>query len=112
MNRLAHNSFLIKGWSMTILVATPLLIIRISEQSNYVILCFLLPIIGFWILDGFFLWQERLFRGVYNDVRKQGTTDFAMNIPMQIKKPKCKWYQSLFSVTLVIFYMIEIVLLF
>ena len=108
VNRLAYNSFLIKGWSMTILAAALLFITKIQDQQNYIILSFLLPIVGFWLLDGYFLWQERLFRGVYNDVRKQAETDFGMNILAQMKKPKCKWYQAILSVTLLVFYLMEI----
>ena len=108
VNRLAYNSFLIKGWSMTILAAALLFITKIQDQQNYIILSFLFPIVGFWLLDGYFLWQERLFRGVYNDVRKQSETDFGMNIPAQMKKPKCKWYQATLSVTLLVFYLMEI----
>ena len=107
INRLANNSFFIKGWSMTILAAALLFITKTQDQQNYIILCFLLPITGFWILDGYFLWQERLFREIYKDVRQQSETDFDMNIIAQMKKPKCKWYQAIFSVTLAFFYIME-----
>ena len=107
VNRLGHDSFLIKGWSMTILVAGMIFIARNEIQNEYFILTFLIAIIGFWVLDGYFLWQERLFREVYNDVRKQEKTDFAMNVVKHMKKPKCNWISSIFSVTLNIFYGIE-----
>ena len=106
INRLANNSFLIKGWSMTILAAAVLFITKTQDQQNYIILCFLLPIIGFWILDGYFLWQERIFRGIYNDVRTQESTNFEMPISRQAKK--IKWIKAIFSKTLNIFYLIEI----
>jgi hypothetical protein len=110
VNRLASNSFAIKGWSMAILAAATLFIERGNNTySEYLILTFLIPIFGFWLLDGYFLWQERLFRGVYDDVRQQETTDFKMNIPAQFKKANNKWRDSVCSLTLSIFYMIEIV---
>lgn len=109
INRLGHDSFLIKGWSMAILAAAILFISRYTMNPEWIILNFLIPVVGFWILDGYFLWQERLFRGIYNDVRKQDTTDFGMNILAQKSKPKCKWHHAIFSMTLIIFYMIEIV---
>jgi hypothetical protein len=94
---------------MTILAAAILFIARINISfSAYLTLSFIIPVIGFWILDGYFLWQERLFRGIYNDVRKQNTTDFEMNIPKQFKKPNNKWHNAIFSVTLNIFYITEI----
>ena len=108
INRLAHNSFLIKGWSMTILAAAILFIARNDGNSKYIILTFVMPAVVFWILDGYFLWQERLFRGIYNDVRLQEKTDFVMDIPSQLKKSKNKWHNSIFSITLNIFYLTEV----
>ena len=110
INRLANNSFLVKGWSMAILAAAVLFIGKNSNpHSPYFTLAFAVPIIGFWILDGYFLWQERLFRGVYNDVRKQENTDFKMDIPKQLSKPNHKWHNAIFSITLNLFYMTELV---
>jgi len=109
INRLANNSFLIKGWSMTILAAAILFITRTNgTYSSYLSLSFIVPVAGFWILDGYFLWQERLFRGVYNDVRKLDNTDFEMTIPAQLKKPNHKWHHATFSIILNIFYLTEL----
>ena len=106
INRLANNSFLIKSWSMTIISASILFISRNQKFSEYIILSFLIPVLGFWILDGYFLWQERVFRGIYNDVRTQESTNFEMPISSKIKK--IKWIKAVFSKTLNIFYLIEI----
>jgi hypothetical protein len=112
VNRLAHNSFLIKGWSMAISAAAILFLARVdSTNSVYLTLSFLVPVLGFWMLDGYFLWQERLFRGIYNDIRNQEDTDFKMDIPAQLKKPNNQWRNSTISVTLVIFYLSEITFL-
>ncbi len=108
INRLGRNSFLLKSWSMTILVAAMVLIARETLQNPYIILVLFLPIIGFWILDGYFLWQERLFRQVYNEIREQTETNFKMDIGKHKGKPKCSWISAIFSVTLIIFYFIEI----
>ena len=109
VNRLGHNSFLIKGWSMTILAAGIIFIARSRIESEWFVLTFLIPVIGFWILDGYFLWQERLFRKVYDDIRKQETTDFDMK---PTSKKSCSFSCSMFSVTLIVFYMIEITFVF
>lgn len=108
INRMGSNSFLVKSWSMTIIVAAMVLIAKPSMQNSPFILVLILPSIGFWILDGYFLWQERLFRQVYNEIRGQSDTDFEMN-PMKHKnKPKCSWPTAIFSLTLNIFYFVEI----
>ena len=107
INRLGRNSFLLKSWSMTILVAAMVLIARENLQNQYFVLVLLLPVVGFWILDGYFLWQERLFRQVYEEVRQQSDTDFKMDLGKHRDKPKCSWISAIFSVTLIIFYFIE-----
>ena len=109
INRLARNSFLIKSWSMIILVAAMVLIARENLQNPYFVLVLFLPIVGFWILDGYFLWQERLFRYVYDDIRQQTDTDFKMDIGKHKGKPKSSWISAIFSVTLIIFFLIEII---
>ena len=110
INRLANNCVLVKGWSMTIILAVMVLITKHEIQSPYFVSAFfILPI---WILDGYFLWQERLFRQVYGEVRVQSNTDFEMN-PMKHKnKPKCSWLFAIFSPTLAIFYSVEVLFTF
>ena len=107
INRLGRNSFLLKSWSMTILVAAMVLITRENLQNQYFVLVLFLPVVGFWILDGYSLWQERLFRQVYEEVRQQSDTDFKMDLGKHRDKPKCSWIAAIFSITLIIFYLIE-----
>ena len=108
INRLGSNSFLVKSWSMTVIVAAMVLIARQNIQNPYFVLVLILPALGFWILDGYFLWQERLFRQVYDEIRVQPDTDFEMNPTKHKNKPKCSWFSAFFSLTLVIFYIVEI----
>ncbi|RKU24737.1 hypothetical protein C6503_00530 [Candidatus Poribacteria bacterium] len=107
INRLGRNSFLSKSWSMTILIAAMVLIAKENLQNQYFVLSLFLPIAGFWILDGYFLWQERLFRYVYDDIRQQTDTDFKMDLGNHKGKLKSSWISAIFSVTLIIFYLIE-----
>ena len=108
INRLGSNSFLVKSWSMTIIVAAMILIARQDIQNPYFVLVLILPAIGFWILDGYFLRQERLFRQIYDEIRVQSDTEFEMNPTKHKSKPKCSWFSAIFSLTLVIFYILEI----
>ena len=108
INRLGANSFLLKSWSMTALVAAMVLMARQDAPNPHLALTLIVPIAGFWILDGYFLWQERLFRKVYDEVRQQDDTDFEMGVRKHRNAPKCSWIESIFSVTLVMFYLIEI----
>ena len=104
VNRLAFNSFLIKGWSITILAAALLFIANVGA-SPWVVLCFAIPVLVFWGLDGYFLWQERLFRKLYNRVRKKSDTDFAMALDESGFRD---WIDTVFSRTLIAFYAMEL----
>lgn len=67
VNRLAGNSFAMKGWSVTLVSA--LVAIAVDKGDGGFALAGLLPALLFWILDGYFLWQERLFRQLFEAVR-------------------------------------------
>lgn len=55
MNRMGRNSFQLKGWSMTIIVAATVLIARTDLPSPFFVFVFLIPILGFlgigWVLS-------------------------------------------------------------
>jgi len=104
VNRLAANSFLIKGWSVTILAAA-LLFIANTSAPEWVALGFILPALGFWGLDGYFLWQERMFRKIYDSVRANSATDFSMK---PAKRKGDSWLSAVFSRTLLAFYLMEL----
>ena len=108
INRLGSNSSWIKSWSIILIVTAMVLIARQDIQNPYFVLVPILPALGFWILDGYFLWQERLFRQVYGEIRVQSDTDFEMNPMKHRNKPKCSWLSAIFSLTLVIFHIVEI----
>ena len=67
INRLAGNSFAMKGWSVTLVSA--LIVVAVDKGKGEFALVGLFPSLIFWVLDGYFLWQERLFRQLFNAVR-------------------------------------------
>jgi len=73
INRLAGNSFTMKGWSVTLVSA--LIAIAVGKGDGRFALAGLLPAVIFWILDGYFLWQERLFRSLFNAARLEHGSD-------------------------------------
>ena len=81
---------------MTALAAAMVLMARQDAPNPYLVLTLVVPIAGFWILDGYFLWQERLFRKVYDEIRQQDDTDFEMGVMKHRKTPKCSWIASVF----------------
>lgn len=66
INRMASNSFQMKGWMVTIVSA--LLGIYANNHNWLYPLFGLFPTIIFGALDAYYLQQERIFRGLYNDV--------------------------------------------
>ena len=71
INRLAGNSFSMKGWSITLVAALFALAAK-DTNVRYAALA-LLPGLCFWGLDAYYLREERLFRKLYDAVRT-GTT--------------------------------------
>lgn len=103
ISRMSSNLFMLKGWAITIMVAT---LTFLSNETNKDYTFFICSIVlVFWILDGFFLSKERCFRGLYNHVRKlkESEIDFNMNCK-EFEKEKNTWIRSMFSSTLTIFY--------
>lgn len=80
VTRMGNNSFLIKGWSLTVTGA--LLAYAVGNDESGIALVSLVPVLAFWLLDGYFLYQERLFRRLYDRVRKPdaGIEPFAMDV--------------------------------
>ena len=63
ITRMGLNSFLLKGWSVTLVAAIFALAAKQADR-RFVLLAFF-PIAVFWLLDAFFLHQEKLFRRLY-----------------------------------------------
>jgi hypothetical protein len=61
----------------------------------YSLIAAFLCCIMFWILDGFFLHQERLFRALYNEVAKKSpeAIDFSMDT-RPYKTKVCFWFSK------------------
>ena len=68
INRMANNSFLLKGWLITLIVAVlaPTTEKIITDDISYFGLILILPLVVFWYLDAFFLHKEKCYRELYN----------------------------------------------
>lgn len=101
--RMGGNLFILKGWSITLIVAL-IAIIGKDLNARNVVLSFAVLFI-FWILDGYFLSLERCYRSLYDQVRAnpQNEADFSMEIKNTLNG-RNTWFRSMFSKTLLIFY--------
>jgi len=104
IERMGNNSFLIKGWSITLVSA--IFVIAIQDKDKITALWTLFPAIIFWLLDGFYLWQERLLRSLYDHVRilAEKNIDFSMDTSkvrdVRIRGRKNMWINAVLSKTL------------
>ena len=103
ITRMNANSFLIKGWSVT-LVAAIFALAAQHANIRYAIIAYF-PVFTFWILDGFFLSQEKQYRELYKQVasKDEAEIDFDMNASGW-NNGKRTWSHGIFSKTLVPFH--------
>ena len=83
VNRLAQSSFLLKGWS--VLLISALFALAASDSQPLFIYLAYFPGFAFWVLDAYFLWQERLFRALYDLVRSLKDEEIA-GLPSQTER--------------------------
>ena len=107
INRMASNSFSLKGWSV-ILVSALFALAAASPNARFSLLAYF-PAVAFWVLDAYFLRQERLFRKLYDKVRAMpdNQIDFSMDTSPHLAEVQ-SWRRVAFSVTLLIFHGIVI----
>lgn len=106
ISRMAGNLFFLRGWTIT-LIGALLALFSKNNSPDYVFYFLIILILVFWILDGYFLSQERSYRDLYNHVRKlkEEEIDFSMDISEYQKYKKNTLIFSMFSPTLLIFYL-------
>lgn len=98
ITRMANNSFMIRGWCVTLVSA--LLALGAKDAKNMVFIAYL-PVLIFWWLDAFFLRQERLYRKLFDYVREdeRAETDFSMNTQvvehLVVSRLKVAWSTTL-----------------
>lgn len=80
IGRMATNSFLFKGWAITI--ATGLSAFGAADTKVALLAIALITTLLFWGLDGYYLWLERGFIALHNRVAAtdEDQIDFAMAI--------------------------------
>lgn len=80
ISRMAQNSFTIKGLSLTCLSIIAVLLIG---KAWWIKALLIVPILGFWFLDAYYLYLERLYRALYKWVienRMKGNEDFLYDL--------------------------------
>lgn len=78
INRMANNSFMLKGWAVTLVAGIFALADKDTEKLYFFIAY--VPVLVFWGLDAYYLLQERLYRSLYDKVRNttEDNIDFSL----------------------------------
>lgn len=105
IKRMASSSFALKGWAVTLVAG----IYALSGKENnplYFLISFV-PVVCFWLLDSYYLQQERLYRALYDKVRQtNAVTDFSMKATVDMfSDEKYKFASCALSNTEKMFYL-------
>lgn len=125
ISRMNQCSFQMKGWMITIVTVLLTLYaatIDLSEETisggnTVFIFVAIIPTITFWLLDSYYLQQERKFRGVYEDVaglREKNSIEVrGFEMPLaKYSGGKYSYFNVLFSITECLLYISFIIGLF
>jgi len=109
INRMANNSFLLKGWLISI-IAVVLALSKdsiISKNDYAIFIVMLLPTLTFWYLDAFFLHKEKCYRKLYDWVieNREKSKEFLYNLNYKrFESEVHSIFRIMFSTTLLAFY--------
>ncbi|ODM54337.1 hypothetical protein [Elizabethkingia meningoseptica] len=108
ITRMSTNSFIIKGWVITIVSALFALAEKDSNKNYILLSYFAIPV--FWYLNGYFLKMERKYRKLYDDVRQkeENDIDFSMNTDTY-NQADCSTLSSMFSLSIFPLYIFMII---
>lgn len=104
ITRMANNSFLLKGWAVTLLAG--IFALGWNEDGFLHYLLAYIPVFMFWFLDAYYLKQERLYRILYDQVRQMNniSISFSMVPPSTSTNSSYCYTNVLFSKTEIGFY--------
>jgi hypothetical protein len=113
ITRMANNSFLLKGWSITLVGA--LFALSSKDIGGGITMISILLTVMFWLLDAYYLSKEHLFRLLYDEVRVKeiDAIDFNMT-PTCINSSSTDLIVKMTSPTQIFFYgmLVLIIILF
>ncbi len=106
INRMANNSFTLKGWAVTLV--SGIFVLSGKDTDKLYFLVAYIPVIVFWFLDAYYLLQERLYRSLYEKVRRtdENNIDFSLKATTsEFGSNKNSFCSCLFSKTEIGFYL-------
>lgn len=105
INRMGSNSFLVKGFAITLISA---LVAALNGKYFFILILTIL----FWIVDTYYLYQERLFRNLYKNVINGIEPDDSFSMDAQKYKNEVDdFFSVMISKPLSFFYISLIIIL-
>jgi hypothetical protein len=102
ITRMAGNSFLVKGWVITVVAALGAFFT--GNPDARVLMIALGVTIVFWFMDGYYLYLERSYRLLYESVANDHFQGSPFQMSVREKNSFGKLMLSIFSLAQVVFY--------
>jgi hypothetical protein len=100
--RMATNSFLFKGWAITI--AAGLAAFAAVESRTALLVLALVSTVLFWGLDGYYLWLERGFVNLHAMVSAKEEADIDFSMKIDKTDAASHWFKTCWRPHLWVFY--------
>lgn len=107
INRMGSNSFVFKGWSITII--TGISAFAAKDSRLELILIPAVATLLFWAVDAYYLMLERQFRDLYKNTAGKDEQD--IDFLMIISPSFSKWFLTLWRPILAVFYITILIML-
>ncbi len=102
ISRMATNSFLFKGWAITI--AAGLSAFAAVDARIVALLIAVVTTVMFWGLDGYYLWLERCFIRLHCEVARKAEADIDFNMTPDKTDATQRWFKTCWRPHLFLFY--------
>ena len=112
INRMASNSFAMKGWMIAI-VAALLALYADSEPNNESYLLIAVGVVSlFWIIDSYYLYVEKKYVDLYNDIIHGKSKIMDFDLSTKKYSNICKFFDAMFcSVSTILLYLPIVIIL-
>jgi hypothetical protein len=102
IGRMATNSFLFKGWAITI--ATGLSAFGAANTKVALLVIALVTTLLFWGLDGYYLWLERGFVALHKSVAAKAESEIDFSMAVDKSQAAQRWFATCWRPHLWLFY--------